>query len=316
MPRKPKNNISGWVNLNKPAGMTSNDALMKLKRALGFPKIGHAGTLDPLASGVLPVALGEATKLVSYMMNDDKVYLFTVTWGEQRTTDDSEGDVMVSSDIRPTEAQIKEILPDFTGRIMQKPPTFSAIKVDGQRAYDLARSGQEFELESRPIDVYELTLEHCNNASATFRAVCGKGTYVRSLARDMARKLGTYGYVSLLVREAVGPFSLESAISLDILGENPDNTALESAVLPVETVLDDIPVLSVNDQEAVRLKNGQKLTFIARPQMQRLLDAGLQVGQQTEPGIAIAMYQGKPLAILEVVGVEAQPVRVFNFDHN
>lgn len=315
MPRKPKNNISGWVNLNKPAGMTSNDALMLLKRALNYPKIGHAGTLDPLASGVLPIALGEATKLVSYMMDDDKVYLFTVTWGEQRTTDDMEGEVMVSSDVRPALDQIKAILPDFTGRIMQKPPTFSAIKVDGQRAYDLARSGQEFELEARPIDVYELSVVKADEASATFRAVCGKGTYVRSLARDMARKLGTYGYVSLLVREAVGPFSLENAISLDILRENDDNSALESTVLPVETVLDDIPVLSVNDQEAVRLKNGQKLTFIARPQVQRLLDAGLQMGQ-TEPGLAIAMYQGKPLAILEVAGVEAQPVRVFNLDHN
>jgi tRNA pseudouridine55 synthase len=316
MPRKPKNNISGWVNLNKPAGITSNDALVLLKRALGYPKIGHAGTLDPLASGVLPIALGEATKLVSYMMEDDKVYLFTVTWGEQRTTDDMEGEVMVSSDVRPSRAQIEAILPDFTGRIMQKPPTFSAIKVAGQRAYDLARAGQEFELEARPIDVYELAVVEADEASATFRAVCGKGTYVRSLARDMARKLGTYGYVSLLVREAVGPFTLENAISLDILRENDDNSALESAVLPIETVLDDIPVLSVNDQEAVRLKNGQKLIFIARPQVQRLLDAGLQVGQQTEPGIAIAMYQGKPLAILEVAGVEAQPVRVFNLDHN
>ncbi len=312
MPRKPKNYISGWVNLNKPAGMTSNDALMKLKRALNFPKIGHAGTLDPLASGVLPVALGEATKLVSYMMEDDKVYLFTVTWGEQRTTDDMEGEVMVTSDVRPTEEQIRATLPAFTGRIMQKPPTFSAIKFDGQRTYDLARAGKEFEIEARPIDVYELDLVSFDEATATFRAVCGKGTYVRSLARDIARKMGTYGYVSTLIREAVGPFSLETAISLDIAAQNDDNSALESAVLPVETVLDDIPVLSVNDQEAVRLKNGQKLTFIARPQMQRLLDAGLQVGQGTEPGLAIAMYLGKPLAILEVAGVEAQPVRVFN----
>ncbi len=312
MARKPKNDISGWVNLNKPAGMTSNDALMKLKRALNYPKIGHAGTLDPLASGVLPIALGEATKLVSYMMDDDKVYLYTVTWGEQRTTDDSEGDVMVSSDVRPTEDQIKAVLPEFIGEIMQKPPTFSAIKVDGQRAYDLARAGQEFDLPARPINVYELELISVQSDRATFRAVCGKGTYVRSLARDMARKLGTYGYVSLLVREAVGPFTLETAISLDILGENADNSALESAVLPVETVLDDIPVLSVNDLEASRLKNGQKLTFIARPDVQRLLSAGLTVGQGTEPGLAIAMYLGKPLAILEVAGVEAQPVRVFN----
>jgi tRNA pseudouridine55 synthase len=311
MPRKPKSNLNGWINLNKPAGITSNDALMKLKRALNFPKIGHAGTLDPLASGVLPIALGEATKLVSYMMEDDKVYLYTVTWGEQRTTDDLEGDVMVSSGIRPTEEQIKAILPTFTGVIMQKPPTFSAIKIGGERAYDLARAGQEFEIEARPVHIYELHLVSLDNDKATFRAVCGKGTYVRSLARDMARKLGTFGYVSMLVREAVGPFTLDTAISLDIGGENDNNSSLESAVLPIETVLDDIPVLSVNDQEAVRLKNGQKLTFIARPQVQRLVDAGLQPGQ-TEPDIALAMYSGKPLAILEVTGVEAQPVRVFN----
>jgi tRNA pseudouridine55 synthase len=311
MPRKPKSNLSGWINLNKPAGITSNDALMTLKRALNFPKIGHAGTLDPLASGVLPIALGEATKLVSYMMEDDKVYLYTVTWGEQRTTDDLEGEVMVSSDVRPTEEQIKAVLPAFTGVIMQKPPTFSAIKIDGQRAYDLARAGQEFEIEARPVHIYELDLVRMEKDSATFRAVCGKGTYVRSLARDMARKLGTFGYVSMLVREAVGPFTLDTAISLDIGGENDNNSNLESAVLPIETVLDDIPVLSVNDQEAVRLKNGQKLTFIARPQVQRLVDAGLQPGQ-TEPDIALAMHSGKPLAILEVTGVEAQPVRVFN----
>lgn len=312
MSRKPKSDLSGWINLNKPAGMTSNDALMKLKRALGFPKIGHAGTLDPLASGVLPVALGEATKLVSYMMEDDKVYLFTIAWGEQRTTDDSEGEVMAVSDIRPSIEQIKAIIPAFTGTILQKPPTFSAIKIGGQRAYDLARAGEEFEIEARPVDIYELELVETGPDKASFRAVCGKGTYVRSLARDMARKLGTYGYVSHLVREAVGPFSLNTAISLDISGENEDNTRLESAVLPIETVLDDIPVLSVNDQEAARLKNGQKLTFIARPQVQRLLDAGLQVGQGSEPGLAIAMYQGKALAILDVAGVEAQPVRVFN----
>ena len=168
MARKPKNDISGWVNLNKPAGMTSNDALMKLKRALNYPKIGHAGTLDPLASGVLPIALGEATKLVSFMMDDDKVYLYTVTWGEQRTTDDSEGEVMVSSDVRPTEDQIKAVLPDFIGEIMQKPPTFSAIKVDGQRAYDLARSGQEFDLPARPINVYTLELISVQSDRATF----------------------------------------------------------------------------------------------------------------------------------------------------
>lgn len=311
MPPKPKNNISGWINLNKPHGMTSNDALMKVKRALNFPKIGHAGTLDPLASGILPIALGEATKLVQYMMEDDKVYLFTVKWGEQRTTDDAEGEIMASSDVRPTEDQIKAILPDFTGEIMQKPPTFSAIKVDGQRAYDLARSGQAPDLEARPVNVYELSIVESTGEETTFRAVCGKGTYVRSLARDMGLKLGTYGTITKLIREAVGPFSLDNAISLDFFMQNDDKNSLESAVLPVETVLDDIPVLAVTDPEAQRLRQGQKLTFVSRPDVQRLTTIGLDF-RSGVPGIALASYRGKALAILEFTGVEAQPVRVFN----
>lgn len=311
MAPKPKNKISGWINLNKPAGMTSNDALMKVKRALNFPKIGHAGTLDPLASGILPIALGEATKLVSYMMDDDKVYLYTVTWGEQRTTDDLEGEVLATSDVRPTTEQILSVIPEFTGCILQAPPTYSAIKVDGERAYDLARAGHEFELQKRPVDIYELSLIEQSETSATFRCVCGKGTYVRSLARDMAEKLGTKGYVSLLIREAVGPFSLEDAISLDFFLQNTDKDVLESNVLPVETVLDDIPVLAVTDQEAVRLKNGQRITFISRPDVERLVKAGHDIKCQT-PGPVLALHHGKAIAMMDVCGVEAQPVRVFN----
>ncbi len=311
MARKPKNDISGWINLDKPAGMTSNDALMKVKRALNFPKIGHAGTLDPLASGILPIALGEATKLVQYMMEDDKVYLFTVKWGEQRTTDDLEGEIMASSDVRPSIEQITAILPAFTGEIMQKPPTFSAIKVDGQRAYDLARAGQPPELEARPVNVYELSVASHEGEQTTFRAVCGKGTYVRSLARDMGLKLGTYGTITRLIREAVGPFSLNNAISLDFFTQNADNPSLESAVLPVETVLDDIPVLAVTDPEAQRLRNGQKLTFVSRPDVQRLVQTGIDF-KSAGTGLALASYRGKALAILEFTGVEAQPVRVFN----
>lgn len=311
MPRKPKNDVSGWINLNKPAGMTSNDALMKIKRALNFPKIGHAGTLDPLASGILPIALGEATKLVQYMMEDDKVYLFTVKWGEQRTTDDAEGEIMAMSEVRPSLDQIKAVLPEFTGTVMQRPPTFSAIKVNGERAYDLARAGKPPELEARPVHIYEFDVTEHKGEETTFRAVCGKGTYVRSLARDLGLKLGTFGTITLLVREAVGPFSLENAISLDFFTETNDNQPLESAVLPVETVLDDIPVLAVNDPEAQKLRNGQKLTFVARPDVQRLTQAGIEF-RSAEPGLALASYRGKALAILEFQGVEAQPVRVFN----
>ena len=311
MAPKPKNKISGWINLNKPEGVTSNDAVMMVKRALGFPKIGHAGTLDPLASGILPIALGEATKLVQYMMDDDKVYLFTVTWGEQRTTDDREGDVIATSDIRPTAEHIRAVLPEFTGTILQKPPAFSAIKVDGKRAYDLARAGEDLDLAARPVDVYELDLVTQTESTATLRCVCGKGTYVRSLARDIAEKLGTKGYVSYLCRENVGPFSLADAISLDFFRETTDKDTLESNVLPVQTVLDDIPVLAVNDTEATRLKNGQKLTFIARPDVERLVKAGHDI-KNRDAGLMIALYHGTALAMLEVTGVEAQPVRVFN----
>ncbi|MBL8642201.1 MAG: tRNA pseudouridine(55) synthase TruB [Alphaproteobacteria bacterium] len=311
MAPKPKNKISGWINLNKPEGVTSNDAVMIVKRALGFPKIGHAGTLDPLASGILPIALGEATKLVQYMMDDDKVYLFTVTWGEQRTTDDREGDVIATSDIRPTAEHIRAVLPEFTGTILQKPPAFSAIKVDGKRAYDLARAGEDLDLAARPVDVYELELVTQTESTATLRCVCGKGTYVRSLARDIAEKLGTKGYVSYLCRENVGPFSLADAISLDFFRETTDKDTLESNVLPVQTVLDDIPVLAVNDTEATRLKNGQKLTFIARPDVERLVKAGHDI-KNRDAGLMIALYHGTALAMLEVTGVEAQPVRVFN----
>lgn len=311
MAPKPKNKISGWINLNKPEGVTSNDAVMILKRALGFPKIGHAGTLDPLAAGILPIALGEATKLVQYMMEDDKVYLFQVTWGESRTTDDREGDVVATSDVRPTAEQIRSVLPDFTGTIQQRPPAFSAIKVDGKRAYDMARAGEDVELAERPVNIYELDVTESTTDTATFRCVCGKGTYVRSLARDIAEKLGTKAYVSSLIRENVGPFSLNDAISLDFFRETTDKDHLESIVLPVQTVLDDIPELAVNDTEATRLKNGQKLTFIARPDVERLVKAGHDI-KSRDAGLMIAMHHNKALAMLEVLGVEAQPVRVFN----
>ncbi|MCB1558116.1 MAG: tRNA pseudouridine(55) synthase TruB [Alphaproteobacteria bacterium] len=311
MPRKPKNNISGWINLNKPVGVTSNDAVSIIKKALNYPKIGHAGTLDPLASGILPIALGEGTKLVPYMMDDDKTYLFTATWGEQRTTDDAEGEVIATSDIRPTEDQIKSVLPDFIGTIDQIPPIYSAIKVDGQRSYDLARAGEIPELAPRPIEIYELSLTETTPDSATFRCICGKGTYVRALARDIAEKLGTKAYISRLIRETVGPFSLESAISLDIFREISDKADLESNVLPVEAVLDDVPVVPLTEQEAMRVRNGNKITFISRPDMERLVKAGLNPKARMLE-LALLKHKDTPLAVADVEGVEIQPVRVFN----
>jgi len=311
MPRKPKNDISGWINLDKPAGISSNDALSVIKKALNFPKIGHAGTLDPLASGVLPIALGEGTKLVPYMMDDDKTYIFTVTWGEQRATDDAEGDIIATSSVRPTAEQIKSALPEFTGTINQIPPAFSAIKVDGKRAYDLARAGEEVDLKPRPVQIYELELTETTADTATFRCVCGKGTYVRSLARDLAEKLGTKGYISRLIRDQVGPFFGKNAISLDFFRETSDKATLESIVLPVEAVLDDVPVVPLTDSEATRIGNGNKITLIARPDVERLVKAGLNPAARMLE-LALLAHRGKPLAIAEVEGTEIQPVRVFN----
>ncbi len=311
MPPKPKTIINGWINLNKPSGISSNHALTQVKRALGFPKIGHAGTLDPLASGILPLALGEATKLVQYMMDDDKIYTFGVTWGEQRATDDSEGDVIATSDKRPTRAEIESILPEFRGDILQLPPQYSALKIDGERAYALARDGQTVELKPRPVSIYELELLSLTQDTATFRCVCGKGTYVRSLARDFGLKLGCFGYISALSRDAVGPFSLDNAISLDFFAEKDDKTQLLSAVLPLQTVLDDILVLDLNEGEAQKVRQGQKLTFLSRPQVDRLKSVGLTVNPSCVE-LTLATYRGEALALLEVAGVEAQPVRVFN----
>ncbi|MBL8639819.1 MAG: tRNA pseudouridine(55) synthase TruB [Alphaproteobacteria bacterium] len=311
MPRKPKNNISGWINLNKPVGISSNDALMILKRALNYPKIGHAGTLDPLADGVLPVALGEATKLVPYMMEDDKTYHFTVTWGEERSTDDREGEVVATSTHRPTRDEILSVLPRFTGEIDQVPPAYSALKIDGERAYDLARAGAEFELKSRKVNVYELELLDCSADSARFRAVCGKGTYVRSLARDLGRALGGCGYISALMRQSVGPFQLDDAILLDFFQKSVDITELERNVLPIEAVLDDIPVVSLKDQEATRAKCGNKLSFISRPDVERLVAAGLDPRVRGR-NLVLLTHQGAALAVAEVEGIEIQPVRVFN----
>ncbi|MEM6781094.1 MAG: tRNA pseudouridine(55) synthase TruB [Pseudomonadota bacterium] len=301
--------IHGWVNLNKPAGIGSTQALAKVRRVLNAQKAGHGGTLDPLADGILPIALGEATKTVNYAQDALKTYRFTVTWGEQRSTDDAEGEIIATSDIRPNEDDIKAILPNFTGDIDQIPPKFSAIKVDGQRAYDLARDGEEVELKSRSVYIESLQILEHSTHTISFECVCGKGTYIRSLARDMAQKLGTCGYISALSRTQVGPLTLKNAISLDFFDEMPDNTPIEDIVLPVETVLDDIPALALKDQEASRLKHGNPLSFIAKPDMDRLKMIGIIPG---EPATALATYEGRPLALIEVDGPDIKVRRILN----
>ncbi len=310
MGRRRKGNIvNGWINLGKPPEMSSSDAVNIVRRTLNAQKAGHGGTLDPLATGILPIALGEATKTIPYCQDHLKTYSFTVIWGEARDTDDAEGEVIETSPHRPSEQEILDILPRFTGNIQQIPPQYSAIKVDGERAYDLAREGVELELASRPVYIEALDLVEAGLDSARFLCICGKGTYMRSLARDMAKALGTAGYIAGLRREAVGPFTLENSISLAKLKEISDIAPLEDVLLPIETVLDDIPALALNEREAAQLKNGQKLLFISRPDVDRLYRAGL--NPETD-ATALAVYNGKPIALVMVEGAEISPVRVLN----
>lgn len=310
MGRRRKGNIvNGWVNLDKPPELSSSDAVNIVRRSLNAQKAGHGGTLDPLATGILPIALGEATKTIPYCQDHLKTYSFSVIWGEARDTDDAEGAIIETSDHRPAAADIKGVLPQFTGNIEQIPPKYSAIKIDGERAYDLARDGQDVEIKARPVYVQSLELLDAAPEKAQFRCICGKGTYMRSLARDMAQALGTVGYIADLRREAVGPFSVENSISLAKIKEIGDIARLEDVLLPVETVLDDIPALALNQQEASRLKNGQKLLFIARPDVDRLHQAGIDLEDEAT---ALAVYDGKPIALVAVNGAEIQPVRVLN----
>ncbi|MCK6418430.1 MAG: tRNA pseudouridine(55) synthase TruB [Alphaproteobacteria bacterium] len=326
-------NLHGWINLNKPAGMTSTQAVGAIRRLLNVQKLGHAGTLDPLATGILPIALGEATKVIPFAQDALKTYEFTITWGEQRDTDDAEGAVIATSEIRPGLEEIANALPRFIGEIEQIPPRYSAIKIDGQRAYDLAREGEEFEIKPRRVFVQDLKLCPSNTISAalplppsgegktarssgeegmtktTLIMTCGKGTYVRSLARDLAEILGTRGYISALKRTAVGGFTLENAISLDNLEKMADSAARNQALLPLDSALDDILALPLKPDEATRLRNGQVLSFVSRPDFKRLEDAGLTGAGEH---IALARLNESPVAIVAVQGATLKSVRIFN----
>jgi tRNA pseudouridine55 synthase len=298
--------VDGWLVLDKPVGMTSTEAVAKVKRLFGAQKAGHAGTLDPLASGSLPIALGEATKTVGHVMDGRKVYRFTVRFGEETTTDDAEGPVAARSDVRPAEADIRAVLPEFTGKIMQVPPRFSAIKIAGERAYDLAREGEAVTLEPREIAIHRLDLVECPDAdTAIFLAECGKGAYVRALARDMGRRLGTHGHVVALRRLAVGPFGEADMISLEKLqelshkAETSDGLGAEEALLSVATALDDIPALAMTERDAARLRRGQAVFLKGR-------DAPVMSGP------AYAVFGGQPVALGEVDKGAFNPKRVFN----
>jgi tRNA pseudouridine55 synthase len=255
--RSPRVEVDGWINLDKPTGVSSTQAVGRLKFLFNAKKAGHAGTLDPLASGVLPVAFGEATKTVPIVQDGAKAYRFRVRWGEETATDDAEGQIVARSDRRPAPAEIEALLPRFIGVILQTPPTFSAIRIDGARAYDLAREGESFEIQPRPINVYRLDLISAERDAAVMEAECGKGAYVRAIARDLGRALGCYGHVIDLRRTRVGPFSADVAIALDRL---PDDAGLMArAILPVQAGLAEIPLLAIDRAGAATLRRGQKL---------------------------------------------------------
>ena len=298
------NQINGWLILDKPYGMSSNRALTIIKRNFNARKAGHSGTLDPLATGVLPVALGEATKTVPFVFDGRKSYRFTVAWGTETNTHDIEGTVDFESENRPSVEDIRAVLGDFIGEIEQIPPRFSAIKVNGERAYAKARDGEEFELEPRPVNIYTLEIiEIPDENHCVLEATCGKGTYVRAIARDLGRKLGCYGHIKHLRRTRVGHFLENASISLDKIEELGHSAAgceaLMDLLLPVEAALDDIPALTVNSADAARLKRGQSVILRGR-------DAPIITGS------VYAMSRGTLVALGNVQSGELRPIRVFN----
>ena len=298
MSRK-KQKIDGWVVLDKPLGMGSTTAVGRVRWLFNAEKAGHGGTLDPLASGVLPIALGEATKTVPFVMDGRKEYRFTLCFGEARSTEDAEGEVIATSDARPTDEAIRAALPRFGGDIEQVPPVFSALKIDGKRSYDLARAGEAVEMKPRQVRIDRFELIGRPDADhADFVVACGKGTYIRSLGRDLAVMLGTVGYLSALRRTAAGPFRQEAAISLpklEALGHIP---ALLGALAPVATALDDIPALALTEAQANQLRHGQPVILTRdAPPSGALLRAEL---------------DGRLVALVQSDGTSIKPVRVFN----
>ena len=298
--------VHGWLILDKPQGMTSSRAVGAARRLLDAAKAGHGGTLDPLATGVLPIALGEATKTVAWVMAGSKTYRFTLRWGEARDTDDAEGKLTASSPVRPSRAAIEAALPQFTGALRQRPPAFSALKLGGERAYDLAREGEPVELAPRLVVVESLALlGEPDPDHAAFEAVVGKGTYIRALARDLGEALGTLAHITALRRLSVGRFRAEDAISLDNLAALGHSAAASGHLLPVETALDDIPALALSEEEAHRLRCGQAVTPL------RPLDRA-RIDQLGDGATVRATTGGKLVAVAEIAAGGNKPVRVLN----
>lgn len=304
--KKKGREVTGWLCLDKDTGLTSTDAVASLKRLFSAQKVGHAGTLDPLATGALPIAFGDATKTVPFVQDGRKVYSFTVKWGGETDTDDSEGKITETSDVRPDRAAIEEVLPSFVGDIMQRPPAYSALKIDGERAYDLARGGAEVVLAERPVSIHRLSLADMPDADhAVFEAECGKGTYVRSLARDIGRVLGTRGHVVQLRRLVVGPFDESCMVSLETLinaREEGDAPSLDRFLQPIGIALAGYPEVTLLPPDAARIGRGQSVILRGR-------DA------PAPAPVAHATFHGETIAIGEIAEGAFHPKRVFGQSH-
>ena len=308
MARKRKGEaVSGWICLDKPYDLTSTHAVSRVRRAFNAQKAGHAGTLDPLATGILPIALGEATKTVPFLVDADKAYRFTIAWGETTGTYDREGEVTARSDVRPTAAQVAAVLPSFVGEISQVPPAYSAIKVDGERSYDLARAGQAAQLAARTVTIHAARVAVAADADhVTLEIECGKGTYVRAICRDLAEMLGACGHVSDLRRTRVGGFTEQFAVTLEFLEDLGHKARQSELLLPVETALDDIPELAVTDEDAFRLKQGRAIVLV--PRQVEAVKARLKPGSRT----VSAMSGGKGGALCEMRAGRLEPSRVLH----
>jgi tRNA pseudouridine55 synthase len=314
--RKKGLDVHGWVVLDKPQDFTSTDAVARIRRLFNANKAGHAGTLDPLASGILPIALGEATKTVPWLMEADKAYEFTIRWGQSTDTQDREGKIIAESDVRPAPAAIAAALAGFIGEIDQTPPIYSAVKVDGERAYDLARAGETVELKPRRVVLHAAEVADAADPDQTaFTVRCGKGFYIRALVRDLAAALGAEGHVARLRRTAVGPFHESSALGLDALADLVHKDAASEGLKPVETALDDIPALAINEEEAFKLRQGRPIVLLPhvmeglKPRFRPRTIAG-----QDASRAALALLRGQAVALGDVRAGQFNPSRVFHLD--
>jgi tRNA pseudouridine55 synthase len=308
--------VSGWVCLDKPLDMGSTEAVTKVRRLFNAQKAGHAGTLDPLATGILPIALGEATKTVPFLMEADKVYRFAIAWGTTTASFDREGEVIATSNVRPTPDQVADVLPRFVGEIDQIPPDYSAIKVDGQRAYDLAREGVALALKPRRVTIHSAQVVGSSNEDhVEIEVHCGKGVYVRAIVRDLAEMLGACGHVSALRRLRVGRFSIDNAIGLEKLVEMVQEEQSSEVLLPVETALDDIPALALTTEDAFRLKQGRSIVLLPRQvEALRVRLVPRTVGGQDVSRTVLTTHQGRAQALCELRAGRLNPTRIFHLD--